>query len=307
MTEIHGKDVLPTLAERYQQLYLIPGAKGAERYKAVVLRGEAVEDKSLAHFHMSDEDSLTCEDTPAGSVQIVTLHERGDFVRFLQIMAHRCTETAIPDTQGAMFLDGVIDWPKIRAHQEAFFAAEAEQGRWFPDWPAEFRRFTANKANYTDELIILSQGPYSGVSAERVGLTEEDWMRRSLTIRKYHECTHFVCRKKYPDQIDPIWDELVADAVGVYAVFGRLVPELVERFLGIDGERFTGGRLANYVDEPDAAEKARKLDALAPALHGILLQWESTAWQQGIRPLELALLFESGYAGPCRPWDGAAD
>ena len=296
MADRYGKGVLPALAQRYQQLYLIPGAEGEERYKAVVLRGEAVEEKGLTHFKMNDRDSLVSEETPAGSVQVVTLHERADFVLFLQIMAHRCTATVIPDTQGAMFLDGVIDWPKIRAHKEAFFASEAEQGRLFPDWPAEFKRFTADKANYTDELIVLSEGPYSGIGAERVGMTEEDWLHRSLIIRKYHECTHFVCRKKHPEWIDAVWDELVADAVGVYVAFGRLVPELVELFLGFDAKHYVGGRLANYVDEPDDAEKARRLNALAPMLHDILCNFESNARQQtGIAPLEFALILESNY------------
>ncbi|MBE7008858.1 MAG: hypothetical protein E7422_06955 [Ruminococcaceae bacterium] len=295
-TEIHGKDVLPTLARRYRQLYLAPGEEGAERYKAVVRRGEAVEGGSLAHFRGSEEDSLTWEETPAGAAQIVTLHERADFEVFLQIMAHRCAETAIPATQGAMLLDGVINWRRIEAHKDAFLAQRAAEGETHPDWAAEFKRFTADKANYTDALIVLSAGPYSGVGAARVGLREDEWLRRSLTIRKYHECTHFVCRRKFPEWKDAVWDELVADCVGVYAAFGRLVPELVELFLGIDGGRYVGGRLENYVDAPDAAEKARRLDALAPVLHGVLGKFENNARQQaGIAPLELALIYESAY------------
>ncbi len=285
--EKHGKDVLPALAERYQQLYLIPGAEGEERCKAVVRRGEAAGGTSLAHFRGSDADSLEWEDTPTGPVEIVTLHERADFVLFLRIMAHRCTEAAIPDSQGASILDGLIDWTKIHAHLAQFPAERRTE---------EFKSFTAKKENYLNALIVLSAGPYSNIGAERVGLPEEEWLRRSLTLRKYHECTHFVCRRRYPGQIDAVWDELVADSVGVYAAFGRFVPELVELFLGVDGERYVGGRLENYVDAPDDEEKARRLDALAPVLHGILGKFESNARQQpGIDPLELALIFESGY------------
>ncbi len=278
-TEIRGKGVLPALARQYQQLYLTPGAEGAERYRAVVRRGEAVEGGSLAHFRGSEADSLTWEETPAGAVQIVTLHERVDFELFLQIMAHRCTETAIPATQGAMILDGLIDWRRLRAYLEK---SEEEQ--------------KADGGRVLSTLIVLSAGPYSGVGAARVGLREDEWLRRSLTIRKYHECTHFVCRRKFPEWKDAVWDELVADSVGVYAAFGRLVPELVELFLGIDAEHYVGGRLENYVDAPDDAEKARRLDALAPVLHGVLNKFENNARQQaGIAPLELALIYESGY------------
>lgn len=287
MKETHGKDVLPTLAERYQQLYLIPGDEGAEQYKAIVRRGEAAENKSLSHFKRNDRDSLAIEETPAGSVQIVTLHERADFELFLQIMAHRCVPTPIPASEGAMLLSGVANWQKINAHLAQFPEEQRTEA---------FRRFTADKANYTDALIVLSTGPYSGVGAERVGMTEDEWLRRSLTIRKYHECTHFVCRRKYPEQIDAVWDELVADSVGVYAAFGRLVPELVELFLGVDAQHYVGGRLENYVDAPDDAEKTRRLDAFAPVLHGILGKFENNALEQrGIPPLELSLIYESGY------------
>ena len=296
MTEAYGKDVLPTLAEQYQQLYLTPGEEGAERYSAIVRRGEKAENKSLAHFRGNDADSLAREETPAGAVQIVTLHERADFELFLQIMAHRCAPTAIPATQGAAILDGVINWRKIDAHREAFFAERARQGEPLPDWNAEFKRFTADRANYKDALIVLLTGPYSNLPAERVGFAPDEWLRHSMTIRRYHECTHFVCRRKYPEKIDAIWDEAAADSVGIYAALGRVEPELAERFLGIDAERYLGGRLENYVDAPDEAEKARRLNELAPVLHGVLEAFARIAREKrGITPLELALAFEDHY------------
>ena len=55
----------------------------------------------------------------------------------------------------------------------------------------------------------------------------------------------------FPEKIDAIWDELVADAVGIYGALGRFDPELEKLFLGIKGELYTGGRLENYVEEED--------------------------------------------------------
>ena len=46
-----------------------------------------------------------------------------------------------------------------------------------------------------------------------------------------------------------IWDELVADAVGIYGAFGGFRKDLEELFLGISGCRYTGGRLENYTEE----------------------------------------------------------
>ena len=107
--DIRGADVILSLAKIYPQLYLVPGAEGAEAYKTVVECGETPQSTSLSHFICSAEDSLIQEDTPAGKVPVITLHERADFELFLQIMAHRCVKKDIPATQGASILDGVIN------------------------------------------------------------------------------------------------------------------------------------------------------------------------------------------------------
>ena len=119
-----------------------------------------------------------------------------------------------------------------------------------PDWSTEFQSFISVKENYQDLLVVLSWGPYSNVTAEMAGQTEESWPETSYSIRKYHELTHVICRRLYPDRIEAVWDELVADAVGIYAAFGRYDAELEKLFLGIRKGRYTGGRLENYTDDP---------------------------------------------------------
>ena len=58
--------------------------------------------------------------------------------------------------------------------------------------------------------------------------------------------------------IDEIRDELIADAVGLYAAYGRFDRELAMKFLGIRESRdgggcsYTGGRLGNYTSDPEA-------------------------------------------------------
>ena len=131
------------------------------------------------------------------------------------------------------------------------------------DWPAEFRRFTADKSNYIDTLILLSGGEYSAVPAGELGLSEAEWRGLSLTIRKYHELTHFICRGLRPQDVDAIRDEIIADMIGLVAAFGRYDAALARRFLGIDGGNCRpGGRLAHYVTPEaldEAAERARAL------------------------------------------------
>ena len=274
--------VIGPLAENYPQLYLTPGEEGAEAYISIVRRGADAPTHTLDHFRGSPLDSVTKEKTPAGDVQVITLGDRRDFELFLQIMAHRCMPEEIPATQGAVILDGVVNWPRIRANEEAFLAAGGSEA----DLTAEFRRFTAEPRNYKDVLIILSVGPYSAVGAEEAGMTEEAWLAASYRIRKAHECTHFICRRLFRDKIDAIWDEMAADAVGLYAAFGRYDLKLAERFLGVSEDGYTGGRLENYATDADLNELARKT-------HRTMVHLEQVISSLGeMDPYELAVRLE---------------
>ena len=284
---LQGKDVIKTLAEIYPQLYLIPGEEGAAAYADVVRAGQTPSRRSLAHFRGHALDSCVREETPAGTVPVITLGERADFEVFLQIMTHRCTCAQIPRTQGAAILDGVVNWTKIREHEAAYLAA----GGTSEGWSDEFARFTADKANYKDALIVLSVGPYSAVDAARAGFSEEEWLSYSHAIRKAHECTHFICRRLYPALKDAVWDELVADAVGLWAAFGRFDRALEELFLGVEETGYVGGRLENYVSGDE--NRRERLDLLAQKVHATLCRFEEVVSDAGApAPYELAIRLE---------------
>jgi hypothetical protein len=236
--------VLEHLAADYPQLYLNPDTESRETYRRVVLRGEEPEAKSLAHYRGDPADREEVMETPAGSVRVVTLGNRQDFELALRSLmaAKDGPEAVIPESQGAAMLT-VFNWPRIHAHLARF--PEEERA-------AEFKRFTAVRENYIDMLVLLSRGPYSHVDAAAVGETEEEWLGHSDTIRRYHELTHVICRRLCPGDVAPIRDELAADAVGLTAAYGRFDPEKEKLFLGIRDGRYTGGRLGNYTDTPEA-------------------------------------------------------
>ena len=236
--------LMETLAADYPQLYLNPDTDSQETYRRVVLRGEEPASKSLAHYRGNPADREELAETPAGSVRVLTLGNRRDFELVLRgLMAAKDGPlTPIPDSQGAAMLT-VFNWPRIHAHLALF--PEEERA-------AEFKRFTAVRENYTDMLVVLSRGPYSHVDAAAVGETEEEWLGHSDTIRRFHELTHVICRRLCPGDVAPIRDELAADAVGLIAAYGRFDPETEKFFLGIRDGRYTGGRLGNYTDTPEA-------------------------------------------------------
>ena len=240
----------------YPQL-LLPiraGMKDTPEYKNTVLRGEAVSGDAPRY---APEGSLTVAETPAGPVRILWLARREDFEHALRALAYRCEPREIPPSVGASTVLGLINWEKIRGHEAAYLAAGGA------DWAEEFRRFTADAKNYRDTLIILSNGNYSAVAAEELGLAPEVWTEKSLTIRKYHELTHFICRNLFPDDVDAIRDEILADLIGLTAAFGVYDPALARRFLGIgDGHFRPGGRLSHYAEEAALPAAVARAEAL---------------------------------------------
>ena len=215
------------LARRYPQI-LMPieaGIKDSEEYKNVCLRGEKC-DRPIT-FTKDPDDKLETIKTCAGDVEVLSLRKREDFVHACRCLGHKCEPADIPDSTGAMAIFGLNNWDKVREGLD----------------------------NYKDSFIILSSGNYSNVSSSdiyketsgEVDLSEEEWIEKSITIRKYHELTHFVMRKTYPDDIKFIRDELIADSIGLIAAFKKFDTRLIKLFLGIEGETYReGGRLQNY-------------------------------------------------------------
>lgn len=219
------KHFIYELALRYPQI-LIPVKKGArqsEEYKEVVLRG--AKSNRTPDFLFDSRDKLESFKTEVGDIEVITMYQRQDFVHMALCLGNRCEPEVIPDSTGAMAIFGLNNWDKVRA----------------------------NLDNYKDSIILLSSGYYSNVSENDINLicdmslSKDEWIEKSITIRKYHELTHIIMRKKYPDNISPIRDELIADAIGIYSSFGSLNIKMLKLFLGLENNEYRqGGRLQNY-------------------------------------------------------------
>lgn len=254
--------VLEKLTERYPQLYLTPGENMTEEYREVVLKGKIPKKRSLELFWGTPEDEIFYEETPAGIVEIVYLHDRRDFENFLRIMCYRCEAADIPLTMGAMTLNGVINREKIRRHKEEYTRSGGSC------WALEWQLFAADKKNYTDTLIVLSKGAYSNIPSHKAGYPQEEWLRISRDIRLYHECAHVICQRLYPKLKETVWDEVVADAVGLLFAIQEYDVRLAELFLGVSTEGYVGGRLENYLTK----EQRQHMDETAVCVDRLIHQ-----------------------------------
>jgi len=93
----------------------------------------------------------------------------------------------------------------------------------------------------TLRFIILSNKPYSGVAAEDMGLGEKEWLEKSVTIRKYHECAHYYTKRFFGLTRNHLHDELIADFCGLYAAFGEYRAEWFLKFYALRSGIYTKG------------------------------------------------------------------
>ena len=261
---VKGKEALEALAQRFPQLYVAPAEDALDAYKAAAGRGRAPEGANLDHFIGNAEDELRRVPTPAGPIETLFLKERQDFETFLRIIGHKSQPVPIARTVGAITYCGLADWGKVA---EAYMAYTAQGG---DDWGAEFARLAKVPGAFRSEIIVISEGPYSNVSADKTPYGEDEWVRVSRGIRLHHECAHVVCRRTMPKDILPIWDEITADVVGLLCATGSYDARLAATFLGVGEGGFAGGRLSEYLSD----EQLERIDDVSKEVFGVLCELE---------------------------------
>lgn len=97
-------------------------------------------------------------------------------------------------------------------------------------------------------VILLSDGWYSAVLPEAVGLTDPEWKEKSLVLRRTHELAHYYTLRALGFMNNALKDELIADTMGIIEAFGEYRRDLFLRFMGLENypEYRWGGRLQNY-------------------------------------------------------------
>ena len=122
-------------------------------------------------------------------------------------------------------------------------------------------------------FIILSSKPYSNVTAAEMNLDEDDWINKSMIIRREHECNHYYTKWRYGVAMNHLHDELMADFFGIYDAFGYFKAEYLLRFLGVI--KGSGDRLKVYI--PDMNDELRtKLEDTATVCAEFLEKWSKS-------------------------------
>lgn len=222
------------------------GISATDAYQKATRRGEIPRDGFVeGGLTLADGAALRIEihEAAAGRIPLLVTTCRQDFGSLVRALTRKNEPDLVPDSMGACMVAGYNNWDRIRAYRERWGGPDAL-------WPDKFKRLSVQKELFQDRFILLSDGPYSAVASEDLGLTEEMWRHYSLIIRREHECAHYYTRRILGSMRNNILDEIIADYMGILEVEGRFRADWFLRFMGL--ERFpyyrAGGRLENYVD-----------------------------------------------------------
>ena len=147
------------------------------------------------------------------------------------------------------------------------------------------------------QFIILSAKPYSNVTAQELQLDSEEWLEKSMLIRKSHECTHLYTRKIYGTARNNLHDEIIADFMGIYDAFGYYNADYFLKFMGVLPSK--GNRIIVYTkDLPQKVVKA--IMEIAKTASKGLEKWSKTPEFLGLTKEErITKLCEIGLDGMC--------
>jgi hypothetical protein len=285
--EAETMGVFPVLRRALVQLCfpVRPGISGTEVYRAATLRGvlldEVREEDGLVLQH-PERLSLFLHPTPAGTIPVIVVPDRADFVALMQALSMRNEPQPVPPSVGAAIVAGLVNWDRVAVLHRRWTSTYP-----FSDpagWDEELARIRPQKELYQDRLLILSTGPYSGVSAGEMELPIGEWLRLSLAIRLEHECTHYFMRRVAGSMRNNALDEVIADYAGIVYAAGTYRPDWFLRFMGLENwpTYRPDGRFEHYRGEPPLSDGAfRVLQAVTHDAALALARYPAASFHPG--------------------------
>lgn len=261
--EAESNNVWETIKTRLVQLNfpILKGISKSPAYLAATRQGKPVKQiPEAVGFVLKRPDKLQLRLHPclSGVMPALITGERDDFETLAQALVGRNEPIKIPPSVGSFMIKGYNNWDRIhqlKLHWELENPSDTSEA----SWVIEFTKHVfPHKQLFQDTFLLLSDGPYSGVPATDMGLSEEEWKRVSLEIRLEHESTHYFFYRLGGAIRNHALDELIADYQGVTAGAGRYRADWFLRFMGLEAfpNYRESGRLAYYRGNPPLSDEA---------------------------------------------------
>ncbi len=260
LKESKDKGIFNTLKEKLIQLNfsISDGISKTDYYQDATLKGHYINSMNPAGeliLNEADNIELMIYNAPFGSLPMIIVHNREDFVSITRALAKKNEPVDIPDSMGASMISGYNNWDRINAYKNNWLKSNDEES-----WTLEFKNLINDKKLYQDKFVILSTGPYSNTSADQLGINEKEWSKYSLKIRTAHEYAHYFTKRYLSSMKNNLLDELIADYFGITNAINEYKSEWFLKFMGVDeNTNFNSrGRLVNYLSNDIKGEKIKK-------------------------------------------------
>ena len=164
---------------------------------------------------LSDEMTTSwIEKTPAGRIPVIYTRSRASFELATDLLYQAAFPAGIPASVNAFTIKA--KHPALQGHR----------------------------------VIILNEACYSALAGSEVGIGEDEWLEKSMTLRLNHEICHYFSLRVLGGMRNHVLDEIAADCLGQLSAFGAYNASLQRRFFGIsesDGNILPGNRFSFYV------------------------------------------------------------
>ena len=182
-----------------------------------------------------DDLKLVLVESLGGLVPVLLPNGRSDFTTLIQAFAHKNEPVPVPESMGAAIISGFVNWNRLHQLRDQWLSERVEDPFAEVMWRQELtNHILPHKQLYQDTFIILSDGYYSDVAPDAVGLSADEWQTASHTIRLVHESTHYLMRRLGIARPNHLLDELIADFRGIVAVNGRFRADWFLHFMGLE-------------------------------------------------------------------------
>ena len=221
------------------------GMSSTELYRDVVSRGK-IYSNSDNLFITSDKDFMMHLDTRSEQIELIYMHNRADYERFIQVMAYRCEPVQIPDKSNVFVLNEVVNWEKIREHKKNYIRLGGNE------WEKELDSFMGNRKNYTETVIIC--GPKPGETPEQSSESIESF-QNNAKIRLFQQLSSYISSKNNLKSSDKLTNRLVNDCAALILTTGQYDKDIAMSMVNIkNGECFDIAKLQKYITEGETIE-----------------------------------------------------
>lgn len=191
-------------------------------YKDAVLYANISEERFNSKgldLKAQDQLQLTIIPSDAGSLPILYIPEREDFEAILKAVNHSNTNHKILPEVTSSLMREFRNTARIAVYRDRYQKKKALMNL-NTTWRDEYAKILLRKELYLDSLIAVFGGGASAVSADDMGLPEDEWNAKSIVIGREKETIKYYMKRIFMVEKPHPYVELIAYYIATKTALG---------------------------------------------------------------------------------------